>query len=903
MAPSGRNVPSRAAEPWLHAAKTQWPAIARGYYQRADLLARVEPLRSLTVLRAPSGFGKTAFLADMFQRWRSTRNVAAWLTVDEGDAAGIVDAYLGLAFRVGGLRLFDTEDARREDTDGGIPHRARRRTELLATAIQSHGAACLLVLDDVERLAHPEAVDTVNYLLQSGPPNLHIALAMRDNPGLDLTGANAADVVSLRPEDLRFSTEQIDGFFNGDLSLREVAALEKSTDGWPVALRIFRNIRAASAKGQAVTLAQLAAHRTTADWLGERLLRDLSQPDRNLLLDLALFEWITPTLAKEALREDDLRGRIDNLGALEGLLQQSQDNTLRLNPLLREYCAAKHQQQSAARFQMLHRRIAQAEAQEGRVVQALRHASESGDAGYVGKLLEDAGGVRMWARFGVKSLIAINENLVQEVIDAFPRAALLRCTVLALQSRFGEAMRQYADLRTKTRGVQRDRAGGDDAALRTEHILVQSTLVGFACVPLHSALVEEALKSLEAMVAAPVADPVVEGALNLSLTMVDGQRARFDAAVRRGTLAKAAFNRAGATYGSVFINLILGTLAMAQGRVRDAAHHYGQGGPTAIADVLSWELEHERGCELPGASVPNVPTIPEVGWIDVYAAAYSVAAEVAFDVQAALFSVEQALERARRKNLATVARFLAALRVTWLVRQGTNAEAERAWREDRLPATDAEILDLNRQSWREMEALACGRARLLAARGDFAPAQELVRQLCLLADNTGLRRVLMNGLALSVSVERSGGQMHNATTDLADFLRLAEEADYLRPLARERDAALYVLPALLEEPSASDVHALAAKTLDQLGAPAEVPRFTARELAILRAVGEGSGTAPIAASLGMTEWDLQVELDNIFLKTGAKDQAEFHRVAQEAASTLPQGGRRNWRGSARRSRM
>lgn len=905
MAASGRNVPNDTVEPWLHAAKTQWPAVVRGYYRRTDLLARIEPLRPLTVLRAPSGFGKTALLADLFQRWRSTRHVAAWLTVDEGDAAGIVDAYLALAFQVGGLRQLDMEDARRGESDGGIPHRARRRTELLATAIRSHGAACLLVLDDVERLAHTEAVETVNYLLQSGPANLHIALAMRDNPGLDLTRADAAEVVSLRPEDLRFSTEHINGFFNGGLSLREVAALAKSTDGWPVALRIFRNIRAA-AKGQPVTLAQLAADRTSAEWLGERLLRDLPEPDRNLLLDLSLFEWITPTLAKEALREDDLRGRIDNLQALDGLLQQSQDNTLRLNPLLREYCAAKHRQQNTARFQMLHRRIAQAEAHEGRVVEALRHASAAGDAGQVGRLLEDAGGVRMWARFGVKSLIAMNETLAQEVIDAFPRAALLRCTVLALQSRFGEAMRQYADLRTRTRGFRRDRAGGDDAALRTEHVLVQSTLVGFACVPLHSPMVQEALAVLEEMAAASPTDPVVEGALNLSLCMVDGQRARFDAAVPRGTLAKAAFDRAGATYGSVFINLTLGTLAMAQGRVRDAAHHYGQGGPTAIADVLSWELEHERGCEMPGASMPNVPTIPDIGWIDVYAAAYSVAAELAFDAQAALFSVEQALERARRKNLATVARFLAALRITWLVRQGQSAEAERTWREDLLPASNAEILDLNGQSWREMEALACGRVRLLAAQGEFAPAQELVRQLCLLADNSGLRRVLMNGLALSVAVERGGGQIHNATTDLADFLRMAEEADYLRPLARERDAALYVLPALIEEPSASDVHAAAGKALDRLATPAgpaETPRFTAREIAILRAIGEGNGTAPIAAGLGMSEWDLQVELDNIFLKTGAKDQTEFHHLAEEAASTLPRGARRNWRGASRRSRM
>lgn len=903
MAKTVRSVPREAAEPWLHEAKAQHPAVVRGYFRRTDLLARVEPLRALTVLRAPSGFGKTALLADVFHRWRDSGQLAAWLTVDEGDAAGIVDAYLALAFRGGGLPLVDMQDAWREDADNAIPHRTRRRTELLATAIRTHDAPCLLVLDDVERLVHSEAVDSVNYLLQSGPENLHIALAMRDNPGLDLSKLDDGEGVAFSAEELRFSTEQIDGFFNGSLSLREIATLEKGTEGWPVALRIFRNIKAAAGKDQAVTMQQIAADRVTADWLGERLLRDLPEADRNLLLDLSLFEWITPTLAEEALGEADLRGRIEGIGALDGLLQQGPDNTLRLNPLLREYCATKRRRQHHERFQMLHRRIAQAEAQEGRVVQALRHASEAGDSGQVGQLLERAGGVRLWARFGVKALIAINEHLSEEVVDAYPRAALLRCTVLGLQSRFGEALQQYAALRAKTQGFQRDRAGGDDDALRADHMLVQATLVGFHCLPLHGPMVREALASINEMVAAPIADPVVEGALHLSLCIVDGQRARFAAAQRCGTQATAAFDHAGAAYGSVFVNLALGTLAMAQGQVRVAAHHYGHGAPTAIADILSWELEHERSCKPVGASAPTVPTIPEVGWVDVYAAAYSVAAELAFDAQAALFSVEQAKERAQTKNLATVVRFLSAQRITWLVRQGMYAEAARAWREDSLPTTDAAILDTDQQSWREMEALACGRVRLLQAQGDFRPARELLRHLCLLADDRGLRRVLMNGLALSVSVERDMGLMRNAVTDLADFLRLAEEADYLRPLARERNAALYVLPALLEDAGARDVHAAASKVLAELHAPAEATQFTARELAVLRALGEGNGSKEIAASLGVTEWDLQIEMEDLYAKSGAKDRDAFDRLALDAAATLPRGARRNWRGSARRSRL
>ena len=894
------HAPQGTAKRWLLPAKAQWPGIISGYYPRGDLLRLIEPLRTLTVLRAPSGFGKTCLLADVFRRWQDSGQVAAWLTVDEDDRPGIVEAYLALAFEQAGLRPLDKEDVWRNDADLELPHRTRRRTELLARAIEMHGAPCLLVLDDVERLAHADAADTIDFLLRNGPPNLRVALAMRDNPGLDLSRALAKDEgIQLTADDLRFSTQQIDRFFNGALSLRELAALERRTEGWPVALRILRNLQAAA---EPVSVQQLVVDRVTAEWFGERLLGDLSEPDRNLLMDIALFEWITPSLTERALQQDDIRQRIESLATLEGLLQKRDDDTFRLNPLLREYCAAKYRQQNLARFQMLHRRIAEAEAQEGRVVQALRHAEESGDSTQIGQILENAGGVRLWAWFGVKSLIAVDDFLGPEVIDGFPRAALLRCTVLVLQSRFSEALAQYAALKAKTQDFERDRDGGDDFALRADHLLMQSTLVGFNCLPINSAVTQKALAQIEEMITAPNPDPVVEGALNLSLCIIDGQRGRLEQAQHSGLAAKKAFDRCGAGYGGVFINLTLGTLAMAQGRVREAAEHYGQGAPTAIADILSWELEHERSCSPPGAAVRNVPTVPEVGWLDVYAAAHGLMAEVAFDDRAALFSVDQAREHARKKNLATVARFLSALRISWLVRGGLHQQAEQAWRADGLPMLDREILDLDLQSWREMEALACGRIRLLLAQGNLAAARGLLRQLCLLADERGLRRVLMNGLALSIVVEQRSGRTQNAQEDLVDFLRMAEETDYYRPLAREREVVLDVLPSLLRDDQAKDVHNAALALLAKLNDPVQKPIFSARELAVLRAFGGGAEKDAVAASLGISEQDLSSDLENIYRKIGAQGDKEFEHVAFEAASTLPKGGRKSWRGRARPSR-
>lgn len=892
---------------WLLAAKTRWPELAAGYHRRADLLERVEPLRRLTVLRAPSGFGKTSLLADVCRRWRSEGRLAAWLTLDEDDAPGVIDAYLAYAFDAAGLPL-DVETRRgREHAGAEVPHRTRRRTELLCAAIETFAEPCLLLLDDVERLRDAEAINTVDFLLRHGPRNLRFALAMRNDPGLDLDGAIAAQGRELAADELRFSLPQIDNFLDGELPLHELDALERRTEGWPVALRIYRNMRRRNADVRPTTGDMLADQSDLAKWFGKRLLGRLKGDDRRLLLDLALFDWVSPALANEALATTDIEQRIENLGALDGLLvvQKGDDaGTWRMNPLLKEYCIAQGRRENPKRHQELRRRIARLEARAGHLAPALRHANQAGDGALLGEILEDAGGVRLWAKFGVKSLITVDGFLTPEVVNDFPRAALLHCAVLVIDSRFNEALALYDSLKKRTHGFERDRPGGDDMALKMDHLLVLATLAGFKCLPFTHPLVGQALADMERiatqaelqLAAVRGLDATVHGALNLSLCLADQQRSRFEVARRRGLTSKRSFERCDAGYGSVFVNLALGTAAMAQGRVKEAEDYYGQGAPTAIADILSLELEFERSAKPSQIVAHSPPPIPEVGWLDVHAAAYGVAAEMALDAQGARSSIELSYEYAGSKGLATVQRFLSALKATWLVKDGFADQAEDHWQAAQLPTATEEILDLHRQTWREMEAVACARIRLFAAQGRLDVARALVEALCRTAEERQLRRVLMNGIALSMAVEYALGVTANAVADLADFLRIGAVTGYLRPMARERETTLEVLPALLATAGEADVHDAAAQLRDDLDAPAQGPIFTAREMAIVRRVALGHGRKEISDALGLNASSLEKHLAAILEKTGGQDHADIAAAAQRMLSPPPQVARRQWRG-------
>ena len=180
----------------------------------------------------------------------------------------------------------------------------------------------------------------------------------------------------------------------------------------------------------------------------------------------------------------------------------------------------------------------------------------------------------------------------------------------------------------------------------------------------------------------------------------------------------------------------------------------------------------------------------------VYAASIGVGAELALrrgGPAAALALVEDAREYARHTERPALARFLSALRVWVLLDDGDVDEAVRAWRFDRLPELAAECLDLQAQSWREVEMVACARLRLFIAGGELDAGREFGAALQAAAAERSLVRTRMRGLALSVALEHRAGAVDQATAYLVDYLRLFAEADYARPLARERAASLALL--------------------------------------------------------------------------------------------------------------
>ena len=896
----GRQEQRRPADPlpWVATEKVTPPDRVTGYVHREELLDRILPIRRrTTLLTAPGGFGKTVLLAESCRNLRDSGVVAAWLTLDVNDAPQALDAYLAFAFQAAGLDIVDALDL--PDSDrlprGALP----RRTATLVRAVEEHGAPCVLALDELEQLDDPASLALLDSLVKWGPANLHIAIACREIP-------NAFDIASIvlagrgerfSVDDLRFSTSDVARFLGSDLTDHQVASLARESRGWPIALRMLRN----EGEGGALVVADDAAD-VADNWVESRLWRGLAEPDREMLLDVGLFERIDAALLNEVLEANDAKRRVEAIPALSGLLESvggAESGVLRLHPLIREHGVRQRFRESPDRFRRIHRETAEALARRGETVPAVRHAAEAGDPALVGEILEARGGVRLWQREGLVRLQAVDRFVTDEVVKRFPRTALAHCIVLLLTGQLDQARKQHAAVAAARRAALGD-APDEDMDYLLDDTTVRAMLCLYGCERLSSEAVRAVVADQARLAAMDDVDPLMRGAFEQGVCVYHNLKAEFDAALDRAERAERCLP--GVPYGAISLDLYRGQIAMARGEVEEAGAAYGRALATARAHFLRDQVSAARGeAFMAELNLERNRIVPVEGALRIAEAcrdagttlaSFTAIAGVVLDGTLARDGVADALsalaamqDYARTLNLPAVERYLAGECVSLLVVGGHIGDAEEAWRDHGLPESADGCLELEGQSWRELEAIACARLRLLSARREFATGRSFLADVIAEASGRGLRRTWMRALALGVSLERRAGRPEAAQVHLKAYLDLFMATDYARPVVREREFLKPALEELLDNnprPNAAGSAERLLASLDDFERWKQACRasISPREMDVLQRL-EAQSDREIAAALNITRAGVRFHVGNIFRKLNVGTRLDAVRRARE----------------------
>ena len=869
--------------------RTAVPDPVPNYFDRPALLERLmAPDYPVAVLRAPGGFGKTALLAALCRLLDGRGMATAWLQMDGADTRTQLETCLALAFRHAGI---DVPASGPDDR-----HTAGRGIELLLYAVEAHPRPCTLALDNVEQLTDPDSAEAIGALLREAPSNLRVALACRElPPSLDLLEPLLAGRVDmLTAAELRVPAADTAAFLGKRLSDRELAAIDREYAGWPVALALLRAAGPDAASGRAGSAGLLG------NWIESRLWRGFPAAQRDFLLDAGLMDELDPVLLDEVLECSDSRHRLQSMTELDGLLHPfpgTGAGAPALHPLLRRHCAARRNRESPERFKNIHQRAAEALERRGDIFAAMRHAAEAGNPALLGRLIEDAGGIRcLWTRKAEPALRPAVASLTHDAVRQRPRLALAHAYVLAVSDRIPEALRLYELAAESSDGFTHNPTG-DARDLRIDQAIIEMAFFILGCTD--NARFQSAAAGAREIMQDDDLDPDARVCLIFGLYLCESRRAQFDAAFALVEQVRQFISDGPLPYISLHIDIQLGNMAMARGQAQEAetcytnvlesaqAHYPDDPLAVTAGDALLRELQFER-------NRLTLPIAAGMGLRENYArpgntfatqaSECAIITEVAHytdGVDGALSAVTRMTEYARLTRRRTLARYLAALRVGTLAAAGRADEAERAWRAEALPAGDEDCLDLKSLDWREVEMLACARLRLYTARKDYETGRRFAEKLLSLVKDHRLVRTAMRVRALLLALEWRAGDRDAACAHLEAFLGHYIEADYARPLLREGDVSRQALERLLESRPDSARQAAARDLLKMIGANEQKDGtgLSGREMTVLKLLPD-LRDKQIAAELSISREGVRFHVSRIFTKLGVHNRSEAVSLAR-----------------------
>lgn len=184
--------------------------------QRARLLEKLEGAQSVTIIRAPAGYGKSVLL-DQWQDLCRAQGSATFrinLTSEDGDADHFIGA-LGAAL--------------------GLNHATRYR-DLVPPLSEVENPT--LLIDDADHLVAGAGAGDIVKRLKADLPGLRVVMACRGDMGVPVAKYRASgEVAHLDAEALRFDGHEQQRFFEENAGTRlsgaQFEALNNSFRGWP----------------------------------------------------------------------------------------------------------------------------------------------------------------------------------------------------------------------------------------------------------------------------------------------------------------------------------------------------------------------------------------------------------------------------------------------------------------------------------------------------------------------------------------------------------------------------------------------------------------------------------------------------------------------------------------------
>jgi LuxR family maltose regulon positive regulatory protein len=271
-------------------------------------------LRGIPVLvSAPAGFGKTTLVGDWV---RCSRLPFAWLALDEGDN----DLLVFWRYMDAALQMIDShigESLRPALSSMQAPVIQQIITGLVNDILNIE-TEFILVLEDYHVIELAAIHDSLNFLLDHLPPQMHLVITTRSDPPLNLARRRGrGQLIEIRATDLRFTADEITTFLNQtmllDLTSEDICALGQRTEGWIAGLQMVALSMQSEADRHAFVAAFSGDDRYIADYLLEEVLQRQPVEFQRFLEQTSILDRLNASVCDAVTGRQDSRAMLNTL--------------------------------------------------------------------------------------------------------------------------------------------------------------------------------------------------------------------------------------------------------------------------------------------------------------------------------------------------------------------------------------------------------------------------------------------------------------------------------------------------------------------------------------------------------------------------------------------------------------
>ena len=425
---SRRSYSSRTISPPAPATRFRPPSTSRALVVRDRLIQalRSGPRRRLTVIHAPTGFGKSTLAAQWADALTADGGTVAWLTVDHDDnnlvwfLSHVIEAIRAVRPRLA-RELGEVLEEHGDESE-------RYVLTSLINEIDQSGEELTLIIDDWHRVGDRGTVKALQYLLDNCCSGLQLVVTSRSQTGLPMSRMRMRDeLTEIDATALRFDADESQNFLVDlgglDLDRSDVEDLTESTDGWVAALQLA-SLSLRGAEDPSRLIDNLSGrHHAISEFLAENVLDTLEPDLLDFLLATSISERICGGLASALSGVPDGRGMLERVEEQDLFLRRVDDEWFRYYHLFAEFLRQRLERDDPDRVGELHAIASRWFADHRYVSDAVDHALAAGDEARAGEIVEQDGS-SLLDHGQMATLLGLVGKLPRSMVETRPRLQL-----------------------------------------------------------------------------------------------------------------------------------------------------------------------------------------------------------------------------------------------------------------------------------------------------------------------------------------------------------------------------------------------------------------------------------------------------------------------------------------------